>query len=137
MAQNYILEDIRTLLIVEGYSDINIDFLLVPDTSTPSGQQILLVSEGGQSEPYVTGTEDFAIYVYRNNPKNAQEDSRAIWAYLNGLQGGLNTTNSVMINRITTRQKPMPYIQNNSKGIYCFMFTMTALINDNDILEYK
>lgn len=136
---NYYLSDIRTLLINQGYSNIYIDRLIEQSQNTSLNEAIILMSEGGTTRTNMPDSSfDFAVYVRRQTAQSAGEDCRAIWNYLQGLQGGLHVnSNSVHIRRITTRQAPRPFISNSTDSIFEFMFTATAQVNNSDFLTIK
>ena len=144
---NYYLDDLRTLLATDdtdcGYTgyDINtiyVDKLIEPSNLTSINEFILLQAQGGTATPTVYDNRDFAVWVYRRQPSDAQDVSNNIWRYLNGWSGSLGVdNNSVNFRRVLTRQTPMPFHSSQIRGINSYMFTMTAQINSSDLLFLK
>jgi hypothetical protein len=135
---NYYLNDIKSLLTTEGYTNIFINRLQDTSTSTSLENAIFLMAEGGNNDgTQIEYTRDFTIYVRRTTQSASETDANAIWKYLNYFTGGVTGANTVNIKRITTRNSPYPYTVDNSTNINEFIITMTAHIIDSDFLTIK
>lgn len=133
---NYPLKDIKTILEVQGYTNIYIDMRITAENNTAIGESILLCNEGGNNEAgELLEDVDFALYVRRQDPEQARIISRQIFNFLSGYSGGLNDSpDNVQIRRIVTRQAPIPF---PTTGIPEWLATYTAQINNPDFAEFN
>lgn len=119
---NYILADVREILVENGYaSDRILTNQVIEQTNTESGMQdlIILVEESG-SQPIMgnVASSDFALYLRRQDPETAETDIRDIYHLLHGRRGNTNTVaNSYSkINIIQALTRPYVYSVETTGG---------------------
>lgn len=145
---NYYLDDLRQILattnatVTPSYtglilSSIYVDKLIEPEDLTSQSDFTLLQNTGGTNEAWALAQGEFSVFVYRKSITSAGDDSRNIFKYLTKYVGGTQAdSNSVHFRRFIPRQAPMLWSGTNSP-VKVFMFTMTALYNDTDMLDIR
>jgi hypothetical protein len=133
----YYLDDIKSLLVSQGYDNIYIDYLIEkPAENTALGESILLYAQGGVSNTNTPlESRDFAIYVRRKKSLVAQTIAEAVYQYLDSYQGGITGGTHSKIRRIITRQSPMPFP--TSSKLREYVMTFTAEISNKDRVNIK
>jgi hypothetical protein len=129
MAMNYPLNDLRTLLISEGYENIFVNHL--PELS----QRIVLMEEpSGRIETTQTVRRtDVAIYVRETSPSQARATSQSLYKFLCSYQGKSAGVNATEFLRISITNAPFYWGYNTNTKATEFMFNISILHIDNDL----
>jgi len=112
MALNYILKDIKTMLVNQGFTadDIVISTVIEQPTDDTSLQNaIFLIPESTQANVSNYQTFDFALYLRRADVETANTDSRTIFEYLNGKRGNIGLVSAGYAKILWIEVKAQPY----------------------------
>jgi len=116
---DYVLANIREMLIAQGYSQsIIITNQVIMQTSNNSSLQnaIFLIEES--SQPILSNNSflDFALYLRNSDPQTAETQILDIYHYLHGKRGNVGTVanNKVKINLVQALSRPYVYSLNTT-----------------------
>lgn len=129
---SYYLEDIKTILENEGYSNVFIDNYFEPNPEDLTVESIFLMPEGGQDTYASTkGQPEFAVYVLRNTAENARAESLAIEKILREYRGAV-TGSDISFKSITVTNTSRAF--RNPNLFFEYLATYQANTTDSNKL---